>query len=239
MKKDNKWHSYFSKINWTIKKIKINSMLNVRDMIKEELNKDVIRIFKIMKKNPRIFRIELNDGTVLRFEIISLKDLHKIEIQDIASMYHDGTPKVIFYKIVGKKIFKFSEWIHGKLVTEIMHLEKVNVKTGELLGKLNNIKDPKTGLFITNGEISSTNLIWTKDEKVFSIDQGQLCAVSEKNLDIIVVKTIVKRIRYKDRSDMFLKGYSKYRDISGVLKIGNEKKWKWGHREMIPPYEEN
>lgn len=236
MKRDHEWHSYFNKINWSIKEIDVATMLNVKSMVKEVLDKDVIKIFKIIKRNPRIFRLELDCGTVLRFEIMPLKSLHLIKLQEIALLHHDGTPKIIFYKIIGKRIFKFSEWIHGKVVAEVKHLEKVNVKIGEMLAKLNNIKDPKTGLFLTNGEIAMTNLIWTKEEKIFAIDHDRLCSVNESGLDKMVLKNIVKRIQYKDRADMFLDGYSKYRDITNILKIGNESNWSWGKRKIKPAY---
>jgi hypothetical protein len=235
MKNNYKWNSYFKEINWSIKEININGMINVKQMVKEELNKDIVKIFKIMKPNPRIFRIELDDKTVLRFEIMPAQSLHLIKLHELSFLYHDGTPEVIFYKVIGNKIFKFSEWIHGKLVSEVKHLEKVNVKIGEMLAKLNNIQDPKTGLFITNGEISMSNLIWTKDEKVFVIDHDRLRAVKENNLDEIVLKNMVKRIQYKDRIDMFLDGYSKYRDITGILKIANERNWTWGKRKLRTP----
>jgi len=153
MKNHDNWNQYFPKINWSILEIPDNKMAKVRNMIKDELGRKVVKIFKIMKRNPRIFRIELDDDRVLRFEILDLKLLGRIKLQEFVFLHHDGTPKIVFYKTIGSKIFKFGEWICGKLVAEVLDEKIVNIKIGEMLAKLNNVKDPKTGLFITNGEI--------------------------------------------------------------------------------------
>ena len=234
MKKDNEWYSHFSKLNWSIKEIDINERpgLTIKNMIKKELNKDVLRIFKVMKRNPRVYKVDLNDGTVLRFEIMNLAEHNKILLQNTANLYHDGTPKIIFYKIVGKRIFKFSEWIHGKLLAEVSHLEEVNIKEGEMFAKLNNIKDPKTGLFITIGEINNTSMIWTEDRRLVIIDQGTIRALSEAGIDGVVYKNLIKRVKYKKRIDMFLEGYSKHRDISNILKIANKSNWRFGKKKL-------
>ena len=203
------------------------------DKFNGEMGREVVKIFKIMKSNPRVFRVELDDGSVLRFETIPLKVLHRIEFQELALLHHhDGMPKIIFYKIIDNIIYKFSEWIYGKIVAEVVDVERVHIKTGEMLAKLNNIQDPKTGLFLTNGEISSTNLIWTKEENIFIIDHDRFTAENENGLDRMVVKNIAKRIQYKDRMHMFLKGYSKYRDIDGVLKCGKKLNWTWGGKKL-------
>ena len=227
MNQDNEWYSYFSKINWSIQEINKNQKPApaIKNMIKEELNKNVLRIVKVIKRNPRVYRVELDDGTVLRFEIMNLAEHNKILLQNTANLYHDGTPKIIFYKIVGERIFKFSEWIHGKLIAEVEHLEEVNIKTGEMFAKLNNIKYPKTGLFITVGEINNTSMIWTEDKRLVIIDQGTIRALSEAGIDGVVYKNLIKRIKYKKRIDMFLEGYSKHRDISGILKMAKENNW--------------
>jgi len=232
MKQDHEWYKDFKKINWSIQKIDMSTMLRVKKMIKEVFNRDVVRCFKVIKRNPRVFRIELDDGTVMRFETVSRKLLPLIKLQEVAYLHHDGTPKVLFYKKVGRKFYKFSEWIDGQLVMAVQHLDKVQIKIGEMMAKLNNIKDPVTGLYITNSEINNTNLIWTKDEKIFSIDQDTLRALSQKGLDLIIFKNIVKRTKYKDRADMFLKGYSRYRDTSGILKVGNARNWTFGKKSM-------
>ena len=233
MKENNKWlwYGYFSKINWSIKEIPIKTMVTVCNMVKEKLNKDVVKIFKIIKKNPRIFRLELSDGSVLRFEIIDLKFFHLIELQEEALLHHKGTPKIIFYKTVGKKIFKFSEWIHGKTVSEVQHLEKVFITVGETLAQLNNIEYKSTGLYLTNGELNITNVIWTEDEKIFIIDHDRLKAVEESKLDFFVLQNLIKRMQYRDRVDMFLSGYSKYRSVDGVIKLGNKKDWTWKNKK--------
>lgn len=233
MKENNKWlwYGYFSEINWSIKKIPIRTMVGACNMVKEELNKDVVKIFKIMKRNPRIFRFELSDGSVLRFEIIDLKFFHLIELQEEALLHHKGTPKIIFYKILGKRIFKFSEWIHGKIVSEVQHMNKVFVTMGETLAQLNKIEYKSTGLYLTNSELGMSNVVWTEDEKIFIIDHDRLKAVKESKLDASVFINLVKRVIYKDRVDMFLRGYSKYRSVDGVIKLGNKKDWTWKNKK--------
>ena len=38
-------------------------------------------------------------------------------------------------------------------------------------------------------------------------------------------------MKYKKRIDMFLEGYSKHRDISGILKMAKENNWTFGKKK--------
>jgi hypothetical protein len=241
MKQEHKWDSHFSKINWSTKEINHNEMRDAIDMVKTELNKNVLKILKIMKRNPRVFRLELDDQSVLRFDRFRYEAgrLNMIRLQEIVLEKYNCIAKIITYKKIGRKLLQLSEWVDGYLLAEVAHNEKVMRKTGEMFAKLNNILDPKTGLFITIGEINNTSMIWTEDEKPVIIDLGTIRALKTNGIDEVVLKNLVKRIQYKDRADMFLEGYSKYRDIDGILKLANESNWSWGKRKIKPAKEKD
>ena len=102
-----------------------------------------------------------------------------------------------------------------------------------MLAKLNNIKDPKTNLYITISDLNSTNILWTnKDEIPIIVDVGTIRSLKKEGIDKVVYKTLIKRIKYKNRIDMFLEGYSKYRDISRILKMEKNRNWKYGKKKL-------
>jgi len=234
MNQEHKWDSYFSKINWSTKEINHREMPDAVDMVKKELNKKVLKILKIMKRKPKVFRLELVDQTVLRFDKFRYRTeiLNRIRLQEIVLEKYDYIPKIIAYKKSGKNLLQLSEWINGYLFAEVAHNEKVIRKTGEMFAKLNNMRDSETGLFITVSEINNTNIIWTEDEKPVIIDLGTIRAVKTNGIDEVVYKNLVKRIVYKKRIDIFLDGYSKYRDISGVLKLAKSRNWTFGKKKI-------
>ena len=234
MSQDHKWDDYFSKINWSTTEISRYEMLDAIDMVKTELNKNVLKILKIMKRNPRVFRIELDDQTAVRFERFHHRagELNMVRLQEIVLEKYDCIPRIISYKKSGRNILQLSEWIDGYLYGEVAHIEKVIRETGEMYAKLNNIRDPKTGLFITVSEINSTSIVWNKDENPVIVDLGTIRALNEGGIDATVYKNLVKRIVYKKRIDIFLDGYSKYRDISGVLKLAKKHSWTFGKKKV-------
>ena len=234
MNQKHKWDTHFSKINWHTKEIPHNNMTDAVDMVKTELNKDVLKILKIMKSNPKVFRLELDDQTVLRFDRFQYEPgrLTMIRFQEIILEKYDCIPKIISYKKNGKRLLQLSEWINGYLYTEVAHDENIIRKTGEMFAKLNNIRAPKNGLFITVSDINGTNIIWSEDEKPVIVDLGTIRVLKKSGIDKIVYKNLVKRIVYKKRIDIFLDGYSKYRDISGILKLADNNNWTFGERKI-------
>lgn len=234
MSQKHKWDSYFPTINWKVIEIDRNKMTDAILMVKEELNKDVLKILKIIKHNPKNFRLELDDQTALRFDRFwySNMELNMIKLHEIVLKNYNCVPKIISYKKVGNKLLKLSEWINGYLWGEVSHIEKVNKKIGEMYAKLNNLKDPKTGLFITVSEINNTGIIWTEDETPVIVDVGTIRSLNKNGIDNVVYKNLVKRVVYKDRIDTFLEGYSKHRDISGILELAKKNNWTYGKRRM-------
>jgi len=233
MSQEHKWDSYFDHINWRVVEIDHATMTDAISMVQEVLKKDVIKIIKIMKRNPKVFRLELNDQTNLRFDRFPYDDVHlnMIKLHEIILKNYDCVPKIISYKKVGKKILKLSEWIDGYLWAEVSHIEKVNKNIGEIYAKINNLQDPKTGLFITIGEINNTSTIWTENETPVIVDLGTIRCLNKGGIDHTVYKNLVKRVVYKDRIDVFLDGYSKHRDISGILELAKKHNWTFGKRK--------
>jgi hypothetical protein len=234
MNQNHKWDEYFSHINWSTKQIDRTHMNDAIDIVKKELNRDVVKILKIMKKHPRVFRLELDDKTVLRFERIRYNNviLNNIRLERVVLKKYKCIPKIIYCKRGGAGLLKLSEWIDGFLFGELKEDLEANKKIGEMYAKLNNIQDPKTGLFITVSEINNTNIVFNVNGDPIIVDLETIRSVNKKGIDSAVYKNLVKRIVYKDRIDMFLNGYSKYRDISGILELAKKNNWRHGKRKM-------
>ena len=145
-----------------------------------------------------------------------------INEQKIASQIVN-IPKILF--VDKNKRYKISEWIDGVDIVYVFTIPEVFIKCGELLGKLNLIKDEKTGMCLSNVDFSSSNIIWTVDKKIYLIDMGKLRWT--KSPEVTVVQVLLKRIKAKDKIDSFLEGYLKFGPIEKIIEICEQKNWKW------------
>ena len=195
---------------------------NIKKVIKKKLGKEVISSIGIGFRGKKIkaYKIIIKNGDPLRLDIKKHTD-EITRLQIIANKTDIEIPKVVF--VHGH--YKCSEWIEGIMLHQVWNIAEVFVKTGDLVARLNLIKDPLTKEFLVNGEVSSTNAIWTPDKKVYIIDQGRMRTNS--NPDKSVVMILLKRIREKERINLFLKTYSKYRDIDNIMKMIEKRNWKW------------
>lgn len=209
-----------------IRPVKGKLLEDIKGIVKKKLGKKVInavgicggKIVKtrkiIIKNNPPL-RLDINFPMVIT------------RLQMVATQTDIEIPKVIF---VHKK-YKFSEWIDGVMIKDAWNISEVFVKSGDLIGRLNLIKDPVTKQFLINSEFSSTNAIWTPDGKVYIVDHGRMKTSS--NPDSSVVQILLKRIRSKERINLFLKAYSKYRNIDNIMKTIEKKNWNWNSSKML------
>jgi hypothetical protein len=203
-----------------IKPVEGKLLKNIRNIIKNKLNKKVVSGIKICRKNKvKACKIIIENDDPLRLDI----NYHQptTRLQMIANKTDIEIPKVIF--IEGQ--YKFSEWIEGVMIRDVWDVNEVLIKSGDLIGRLNLIKNPVNNHFLTNSEFSGTNAVWTKDKKVYIVDHGRM--KSQLNPDDSVVALLLKRIQKKERINLFLKGYSKYRDITNIIKSLDEKNWQW------------
>jgi len=167
-------------------------------------------VFKV-KYNEKLFRFDFGQ-----------KYLVNINEQKIASETIN-IPKILFVDNIKK--YKISEWIDGVDINKVWNLPEVFIQSGELMGKLNLIKNTNSGMYLSNCEFSSSNAIWSNDKKVYLIDLGKLRWSS--CTDITIVQVLLKRIRNKEKIDLFLEGYSKFKSTEKIIKICNQKNWSW------------
>jgi len=193
---------------------------DIKELIKEKLNKDVIKILDICdKKIVKTRKLLLVNGNPLRLDTKHSPNVTRLQI--LASESNINIPKVIF---VHNK-YKVSEWIEGVLIKNVWDIPEVFEKSGELIGKLNCIKDPINNEFLFNSDFHGSNAVWTKDKKVYLIDHGKLA--TSMTIDGVIVKLLLKRIRSKERINIFLKAYSKYKNIDNIVRKIEKKNWNW------------
>lgn len=202
-------------------KIRRKLFRNIKNIVEEHLNKIVIDGVAIMKgpNSIKVCKLSLDDGTFLRLDIKYRKEITRLQMVAVENGIE--IPKVVL--CIGK--YKFSEWIDGFMLKEVNNIREVYVKFGEVIARLNNVRDPITNKFLENADINSRNAIWTKDKKIYIIDHGKLKTTSDPDISVCVI--ILKRISEKERIDAFLEGYSKYRNIDKIVQLSGEQNWNW------------
>ena len=138
---------------------------------------------------------------------------------------------------IANKIKELKPWYQHINLNGIMTIKKgdkyVHAKAGEHTWKTIKTFLPSSLDNMRISDLNSTNILWTnKDEIPIIVDVGTIRALEKEGIDNVVYKTLVKRIQYKNRIDMFLEGYSKYRDISGILNIAKKNNWTYGKRKL-------
>jgi len=212
---------------FTVSPVKKKLFIFVRKYLKELLNKEVINMFKISSTSGKLktYKIEVENGPSIRLDINFSGILNRL--QKIATDNDIEMPKIL--KI--KDGYKFSQWVEGVMLARVWDIAEVFIKSGDLMGRLNSIKDPVNGKFLTNSEFSSTNAIWTEDKKVFIIDHDRLKTTD--NPDDSIVQVLVKRIREMNRINLFLEAYSKYRNVDNIVAKAAKRNWSWDKRKKL------
>jgi len=189
-------------------------------LVNEQLNYkciDIIAIHDNRHDKLKTYKLTIKKHPPIRLDIKFDKEV--ADLQLIANQYDIEIPKVI--AIFGK--YKFSEWIDGVMISNVVDIPDVFIKSGEMMARLNLIEHDNK--FLTNSEFSLTNAIWTPDEKIYLIDHGRMKLVP--NTDMTIVQVLLKRMQTKQRISLFLKGYSKHKDISSIEKLMKINKNKW------------
>lgn len=217
---------------FNFKPIEGKTLQNIKKVVREKLGEEVIRGYKIFAgKKFKTCKLDIRKGASLRMDTKYNREITRRQI--VANQNNIEVPKVILNE--GK--YKFSEWIEGVILYDVWNIAEVFIKSGDLVGRLNLVKDPKTGQFLTNAEFSSTNAVWTPDKKVYIIDHGRM--KTSTNPDGSVVQILLKRIREKERINLFLNAYSKYRKIDNIMKLIEKRNWNWDARKTLRKSEHN
>lgn len=199
--------------------------VKIKKLIFKELHKNIKEIIKL-KPNRHVYKITLDNNSIIRLDI----DTFSLEInrlQQIALDHGINVPNII----KSDSRYKISEWIEGVRILDVWDTKEVFYKSGELMAKLNLIKDPKTNGYLINTEFSSTNAIWTPAREVYIIDHDKLRTT--ENIEIDILSVLLKRIRNKERIEIFLSGYSKYRDTNKIIEELNKRNWQWSKEKPL------
>jgi hypothetical protein len=132
--------------------------------------------------------------------------------------------KIIDVFKVRNEIWRVSEWIEGVRIGEVWNLSKMFERCGEQIACLNLVKDVESGNYLGLGDFNGLNLIWTNKEEVYIIDFYVWPRIV---VDESVVKTLIMGLRTRNRADVFLKGYMRFRSIDKIMEILEKNNWKW------------
>jgi tRNA A-37 threonylcarbamoyl transferase component Bud32 len=165
-----------------------------------------------IKKN-KVYRIE-TEGLFYRFDPNYSKRI--LEIHRVLLENNVNVAKIIDVKEFEDSgyVFKLSQWIQGSLWKEVAEEPKLYYLLGEQVAKMNLTKFEDG--FIGCTDINSSGVVYNGSD-VYLIDLGR--SKPKINPDVSVVQMLLKRVKIKDRINMILDGYSKYRSVDGIVSI--------------------
>ena len=200
-------------------------------LIKSHIGRAPKKIIHI-RRNRQVYQLVFKKIPPMRLDIGYPPKIARL--QQIVYDNKIEVPKIIKLVGGGKRGYKYSEWITGVLLMRKWNLAEIFYKSGDLMGRMNLVKDPKDGKFLSNGEWSGANAVYTEDKKIYIIDHGRMNTHS--NPDMIIVKVVLKRIRNKERVGVFLDGYSQHRNVDFIKKEIEKRNWYWNKplRELPP-----
>lgn len=181
------------------------------ETVKDDLDKKVIRVMKVKRKG-RVYETLLRDGGIIRIDFRQSKKISRLQML----LYNSG---VKVPKVLKSGSVKLSEWIDGVDLYFVEDLPEVNIQMGELLGKLNTVKENDKHAVV--GDINNTSFIWTKNKELYLIDLGDLCLLDYNKAMLKVAGGVTKRVA-KNRRKWFYEGYAKYHNIDQFIKFVNE-----------------
>lgn len=164
-------------------------------------SKDVIRKQRIVKT----YRVSELD-TTLRVS----RTVHEANLLRAAKKA--GVPTPILYEIDKNETYLLMEFIEGQRIKDI--LDELNAEArktlsrqiGRLIGRLHKNA-------IIHGDLTTSNLILTKTDKIYLIDFGlgyNSTSIEDKAVDLHLMKRALESTHYKFADEMFrqiLKGY--------------------------------
>jgi hypothetical protein len=208
--------------------IKKKLFSSIKEIVRERLYEEVIKVDRICnKKNGKIktYKVSIKNGSSIRLDIKFPDTINRL--QTIAFNHDIEIPEIILIQ----QPFKFSKWVEGVMLGKVWNIADVFIKSGDLIGRLNKVKDLESGGFLINSEFSSTNAIYTPNKRVYIIDHDRL--KTSTNPDDSIVQIVLKRIRERERIMLFLNAYSKHRDINNIMEKIEKRKWNWDERKKL------
>lgn len=172
-------------------------------------------------KKRKVYKIE-SEGILYRFDPTYSK--HLIEVHRLLLENNVNVPKILDVKEFEDSgyVFKLSEWIVGDLWKHIAGNPKIYSLMGEQVAKMNLTKY-KHG-FIGCTDINSSGVVYNGKD-VYLIDLGR--SKAKINPDGSVAQMLMKRVVNKERMQIFLDEYSKFRPVDGIIRLLNQRNWRW------------
>lgn len=212
---------------WDNIEIKDEKLTAIRRIFREKGYPEVSKVIQVSKIRP-VYRVYTKIGGSIRFDWGYVSE-EAIRLQSLAFGQGVSVPRLLSFCKRDGMIFKFSEWVEGKEIIFVWNKAKMFIEAGKMLGHLQSVKDPKTGLRLFNKGFTSKNAVWTNYDKVNFVDCDKLALREndDKFLDYEMAKTSIKRIAERKRIDLFMKGYSNYRNPESVYGLMKSMNWNW------------
>jgi TP53 regulating kinase-like protein len=149
--------------------------------------------------------------TNLDFKLRHYRTIHESLLIHAAKMV--GVPTPIVYQIDVLNTTIIMEYIEGERIKEVIEYSEQKTqknlctRIGSLIGKLHN-----NG--IIHGDLTTSNMIINKDEKIYFIDFGLgefSKEIEQQAMDILLIRRALESTHYKHSKECFrniIKGYS-------------------------------
>lgn len=183
----------------------------INELMISNLNESLEKAIKI-SKSKNVYCVTTKNNSY-RLDLYFKYSTKNFKYQDLAYKNKINVPKIIQVFSTVKGNCKISEWIYGKRIGYFWDDMYMFKKCGELLGKLNTIKDNTTNLFLSADDFSKPNVVMTEKNEVFIID---VIIKPRVNIDGSIFKILKDHIKEKVRINNFLKGYFKYRNCDHI-----------------------
>ena len=167
---------------------------------------------KIVKKVriPKTYRLPQLD-----FEIRRSRTIHEAQIMHDAKLAGVPTPTIYFIDV--NQNFIVMEYIKGQRIKEILNFisseerKRLCRYIGELIGRLHQKR-------IVHGDLTTSNMILDKKEKIFFIDFGlseYSDELEKRGVDIHLMKRALQSTHYKHAKECFNSIIEGYANIIG------------------------
>jgi len=167
-------------------------------------------------------------GKCAKLEIFGKKDklYRSLSIHKEALVAGLMLPKIYNIEEKGNRFYKYSEWIEGNTIQYEMDnkpdlIEEICGDLGRYVNELYNVNN------ITAVDSHFKNFVWSNN-KVIYIDLKKLLYRNYEEHISQMSKICLKGCKGDDRKAFyFLKSYSKYRDVSPIIKECDNREWQW------------
>jgi len=178
-------------------------------------------------------------GKDAKLEVFTKRDklFRSLSVHKLAIETGLHVPEIYGVEHKGASIYKYTQWIPGNNIYDEMNndqnmIEPICTDLGRYINNLYSIQG------ISPVDNHFKNFAWYNNSVIY-IDMKKLLCRDYENHIIQMAKLCLKSCRGDSRKVLaFLKSYSKYRDVSPIVKECDKRGWKWGTSNTKPIKEE-